>query len=304
MSDWRRDLLKMLGAPVTGQSLRFLKNWQRWEGGHTHNDARFNWLNTTADAPGATGSINSVGVKAFGSKREGVNALAITLLNGRYNDIVRALRQGNPYGADLTAGLSTWVSGSPTGNPEYARKVMGGTGDPKGSSTRARAGAPRKAAPLPGPDPMAGLEIAFGDDPSFLRLMRGVMTPPEPPGSPGKRPVGAPGRAGRGLQIPTSWKPTHVTSGLGWGTYTARDFMGAPGTPVSLSEDVTVVYFHPDGAQEGGGSMLVRTASGAEYWIGHVDNGLAPGTRARAGQTLAVISPDHPRPHAHVDRRG
>lgn len=307
MSDWRHDLLKMIGAKPTPGNLRFLKTWQRWEGGHTNNDARYNWLNTTMDAPGSTGEINSVGVKAFGTQREGVNALAITLLNGRYNDIVRGLRSGRPFTQDLSAGLSTWVSGSPTGNLSYAQKIMGtAAGDPKGPSTRARPEPIRKAGSLPGPDPMAGINVAFADDPEFLNLFNslGLFQPEEEPvkvRSPkeSSRPV----KAGRGIQIPRKWKGTHVTSGLGWDTGTAEDIMGAPGTPVSLSEDVTVVYYHPNGAQ-GGDSMLVRTKSGREYWLGHVASGRPAGSRIRAGESLAVISADHPRPHVHVDRRG
>ena len=315
MSDWRRDLLKMLKAPITPGNLRFLKTWQRWEGGHTHNEARYNWLNTTMDAPGATGEINSVGVKSFASQREGVNALAATLLNGRYGDIVKGLKSGRPFTQDLTAGLSTWVSGSPTARPDYANKIMGsgpGTrrapagGDGVRSAYPGGAGPTGNAGPLPGPDPMAGLDIAFADDPEFLATLRGFM---EQPAIPKDRPARLGKRRatqsfkGKGMSIPTSWTGTHPTDGLGWGSGTAVDLMGNPGTPVSLQEDVTVVYWHPTGAQ-GGGSMLVRTDSGREYWLGHIANGRKAGTRVRAGRPLAVISSDHPRPHVHVDRRG
>lgn len=107
---------------------------------------------------------------------------------------------------------------------------------------------------------------------------------------------------GKGVQVPISWTGTHVSDGLGWGTNTAEDIMAAPGTPVLAPESGIVVYFHPTGAQ-GGGSMLIRTDSGREYWLGHIDKGVRPGTKVRRGQRVAVVSADHPRPHVHVDSR-
>jgi len=49
--------------------------------------------------------------------------------------------------------------------------------------------------------------------------------------------------------------------------------------------------------------MYFRSDSGYEYWIGHIDNMLPEGTRVKKGQVFAAISADHPRPHAHLDRR-
>ena len=132
MSDWRVDVLRTMRAPVTPQNLNFLQSWQRWEGGHTNNSARFNWLNTTY---GAGQPINSVGVKAFPSYAAGIQNTVATIQNGRYGDIIAGLMSGNPYNHNVAAGLSTWVSGSPTGNLTYASKVMGspykGGGTPK-----------------------------------------------------------------------------------------------------------------------------------------------------------------------------
>src|SRR5574337_767947 len=125
MADWRSALLASVGARPTPQNLAFLQNWQRMEGGATNNDATFNWLNTTLNAPGAIRSINSAGVKAYDTQAHGIAALASTLKNGRYGDILAGLRSGNPYQSNVAAGLETWVSGSPTGNPTYAKRVLG-----------------------------------------------------------------------------------------------------------------------------------------------------------------------------------
>jgi murein DD-endopeptidase MepM/ murein hydrolase activator NlpD len=100
--------------------------------------------------------------------------------------------------------------------------------------------------------------------------------------------------------LPTSWKATHQTDGLGWGTKTATDIMAKPGTLVGAPEDGVVLKWNPTGAQ-GGGSMYFKAASGRLYWIGHVANGLKPGSRVKRGQTLAAVSSDHPRPHVHLD---
>lgn len=107
---------------------------------------------------------------------------------------------------------------------------------------------------------------------------------------------------GKMVSVPRAWKGTHVTDGLGWGTKTAIDIMGKPGTRVSSPAAGVVVYFHPTGAQ-GGGSMLIRGTDGKEYWIGHIDKGLKSGTAIRFGQPIGVISADHAAPHVHLDWR-
>ena len=118
--------------------------------------------------------------------------------------------------------------------------------------------------------------------------------------------MSAPAYSGQGrLTLPTQWKGTHVTSGLGWGTKTAADIMARAGTPVGAPEPGVVEYFHPTGAQGGGSMLFDPVAPGPDYWIGHIAQGLPAGTRIRRrGQRIAVISPDHAAPHAHVDRGG
>lgn len=171
MADWRTAVLRKLGAKPTKQNLKFLDTWQRWEGGHTNNDARFNWLNTTKDAPGALGSINSVGVKKFKSFGHGVQATVATLKNGRYEDIIDALKSGDPYRRNPSAGLQTWVSGSPTGNPGYASKILGGKATAQ--SRPALLGAPPR---VPRGKAQSGawdyaMGLIFADDPEMISIM-------------------------------------------------------------------------------------------------------------------------------------
>jgi uncharacterized protein YukE len=109
--DFGVALLQKLGAPVTKSNLQFLIAWSNEEGGHFHNGAHFNPLNTTLNEPGAT-TFNSVGVKAYTSWDQGVTATAATLQNGRYNDIVAALKGGDAAQTAASASsLKTWSGG-------------------------------------------------------------------------------------------------------------------------------------------------------------------------------------------------
>jgi len=167
MAEWRTALLKSLGVPVTPRNKKFLSAWQRWEGGHT------NWLNTTRNTPGAVASINSVGVKAYRSFDDGIQALTETLRNGRYQDILDGLAAGDPYSAKPVAGLSTWVSGSADGNLGYASKVLGTkvSAAPASPLGRGKGVTPKQPK---GIDKMAFFEIAFEDDPVFLQQLASI----------------------------------------------------------------------------------------------------------------------------------
>ena len=116
--DFGVALLQEVGAPVTKSNLQFIIAWSNEEGGHWHNGAHFNPLNTTLNEPGAT-TFNSVGVKAYGSWDQGVAATAATLQNGRYNDIVAALQGGNAAQTAASAtSLKTWSGGRLREHPE------------------------------------------------------------------------------------------------------------------------------------------------------------------------------------------
>jgi Peptidase family M23. len=322
-----------MGFPVTKANLRFLSSWQAQEGGATHNSATFNWFNTTRGSQFP--SINSVGVRAYPSFNAGITETAATLNNGNYNDILAGLKAGNPYKAPVRDDLSTWVSGSPTKGLSYASRVLGSSA-PAVSQPRAVAKAVAAGKTRPAQTQTGDLTAARSALMSYFiasnnALMSGETPPDFTPYGVLARNLAAEARqtaskriatpttvsrtpqsheaakshtttAQGFLQAPTSWQGTHVTDGLGWGTKTAEDIMAAPGTAVGAPEDGVIEYFHPTGAQ-GGGSMLLRTDSGKEYWLGHIANGLPHGSRVKRGQQIAVISADHPRPHLHIDER-
>ena len=87
--NWQAQILKGVGAPVTPANLQFVNAWARAEGGRASN----NPFNTTQPAGGAS-SYNSVGVRNYVSPQQGIQATIQTLNNGRYGDILSALRQG------------------------------------------------------------------------------------------------------------------------------------------------------------------------------------------------------------------
>lgn len=116
-------ILAGIGAPVTPENKRFMYAWRAAEGGQ----AAFNPFNTTQGAPGAT-NYNTAGVKNYASEEQGVAATVKTLLNGRYGDIVSALRDGGP-GASAAAAQA--LARSPWGTGELVLRVLKGRGQRK-----------------------------------------------------------------------------------------------------------------------------------------------------------------------------
>lgn len=108
---WARTLLVRLGMPVTTDNVAAIAAWEMAEGGHWHNTARYNPLNTTQLEPGAT-AMNSVGVKAYVSWAQGFTATVATFHHGFYGAILAALRKGNDAVAVARAvGASPWGTG-------------------------------------------------------------------------------------------------------------------------------------------------------------------------------------------------
>lgn len=121
---WIDALLKRIGAPSTPSNRAFLVAWQAGEGG----GARFNPLNTTRHGYSGESDYNSVGVKNYTNAAQGAQALADTLNNGHYNNIVSALKKGNVSSKQLAAMVvaSPWgTKHFPTlGNLPAARQIQ------------------------------------------------------------------------------------------------------------------------------------------------------------------------------------
>jgi len=108
---WAQAFVKRLGMPMTADNVAAVVAWEMAEGGHWYNTAYFNPLNTTQSMPGAT-VFNSVGVKAYKSWAQGLEATVITINNGYYGGILSALNAGNDGQAVAAAvAASPWGTG-------------------------------------------------------------------------------------------------------------------------------------------------------------------------------------------------
>jgi hypothetical protein len=108
------DLLARLGMAETTENVRAVMAWQQAEGTR----AAFNPLATTQRSSGAT-DFNSVGVKNYTSYEQGLQATVTTLHNGRYDEILAALRDGSS-----AERLADAVARSPWGTGDGVSRVL------------------------------------------------------------------------------------------------------------------------------------------------------------------------------------
>jgi hypothetical protein len=112
---WIVALLASIGAPPTTANINSIAGWieheTSWDSsppdGALYTD---NPLNTTEPGFGATGSVNSVGVKIYPTLTQGLAATVAALENGDYSDILAALRSGKGL-TGTYQGLATWSGG-------------------------------------------------------------------------------------------------------------------------------------------------------------------------------------------------
>jgi hypothetical protein len=176
-------VLKRLGKPVTRANVRALVGWEHAEGGHFHNDARFNPLNTTEPAPGAGNTGTQGNIKIYRSPRQGIRATVRTLRNGRYGGILAALEQGhNPQAVARAIGASPWGTSA-----ALISKVIAGTPAPA-HIPRAAGGGGRGGAQLLTSSRGAGTD--FGPQGSTVALLEalGAQQRPSPAPSAGLAP--------------------------------------------------------------------------------------------------------------------
>lgn len=123
--EFYKSILKGIGAPITDENMKFLYAWRQAEGGKAKN----NPFNTTQAKPNSTFynclkkgiSGCKSGVRNYMSSQDGIDATIKTIKNGRYQNIIDALKSGNS--AEKTAQA---LKSSPWGTGELALKVVKG----------------------------------------------------------------------------------------------------------------------------------------------------------------------------------
>lgn len=115
--DWALDLIRRLVVSPTLDNIRAVLAWVRAEGGHFHNAATYNPLNTSYDGFGGVSAFGTH-IKAYPSYEDGMGATVATITRGLdaygYRAIVDALRAGNDGQAVLDAiDRSSWGTHHP-----------------------------------------------------------------------------------------------------------------------------------------------------------------------------------------------
>ena len=111
---WAQQFLSAIGEPQTQCNVAAVTAWEQAEGGGPGGDgAAYNNLNTTEPEPGDW-SINSVGVRAYPSYGEGLQANVTAITNGLYGGVLSALRAGSNAQAVADA-----VASSPWGTAPF-----------------------------------------------------------------------------------------------------------------------------------------------------------------------------------------
>ena len=123
--EFYKKILSCLGAEPTKGNMAFFYAWRQAEGGK----ARNNPFNTTQSKPGSTFynclkkgvSGCKSGVRNYLSSQDGVDATVRTIKNGRYQNIINALKSGDSAEKSALA-----LKSSPWGTGELALKVVRG----------------------------------------------------------------------------------------------------------------------------------------------------------------------------------
>jgi len=113
-TDFAHAFLNALGDPVSSPNVSAIVAWEAAEGGHWHNSAEFNPLNTTLVLDGSH-AINSAGVQSYSSWDVGVTATVDTINLSPYGGVRSALHAGTSATAVANA-----VAASPWGTPNFS----------------------------------------------------------------------------------------------------------------------------------------------------------------------------------------
>jgi biotin carboxyl carrier protein len=316
-SEWQSQILRGVGAPITPANLQVVDAWQRAEGGTALN----NPFNTTQLAPGAS-SYNSVGVRNYPTPQAGIDATIQTLRNGRYQNVLDALRQGTS-----AMGTAQAIAASPWGTGAGVERVLGG---PSGAPAPTLPAPSVSPAPLSSPSatpltalgaPNLGMGVVAGLQSG--NLLGGIMgsllyNQPAAPkstlpagGAPsssvplGGAPAGGPapkvGAVKLGDPIPPKYQTSigglHPTEGLAG--FPAHDYFAPAGAPVAAPVTGTIVKLSgnnpADGPTEGphgpfGWSAYVQGQNGRTYYLTHMGTrDVKVGETVKAGQVIGTV---------------
>lgn len=106
--DWARDFLTRAGFPITGANLQTVVSWELAESGA--GGGMWNPLNTTQGGYAGESDFNSVGVKNYASRDDGLAANARVIHNGFYPAVVARFM----FGQDAR-GTADAITASPWG---------------------------------------------------------------------------------------------------------------------------------------------------------------------------------------------
>lgn len=121
---WRDDLLVRLHAPLTPDTRAAVLAWMHAEGGHWHNTAKYNPLNTSYEGHGGTSAGTSQkSIKKYPTYEAGMRATVDTLLVSRfapqYAPIVAALKANDGQAAITAIASSPWGTKLPVLQKRY-----------------------------------------------------------------------------------------------------------------------------------------------------------------------------------------
>jgi len=129
--DFASALLDRLGFPNNQNNIVSIVAWEALEGGHWHNAAKFNPLNTSQPMPGSFNPGFAANVQAYVSWDQGIEATAKTLLYAAYSPIREALLHSADPNITLAAiAVTPWGTKNVAGKDPYAlASSYGGTPD-------------------------------------------------------------------------------------------------------------------------------------------------------------------------------
>lgn len=102
---WYDDLRRAVGAPATALNHKFFASWQSYSPPACRN----NPIAASRKMPGSTDCYqlsDTRWAQNYTSPNQGINATAAQIKSGNFDNILHAVRTGNPYAADLAAGVS------------------------------------------------------------------------------------------------------------------------------------------------------------------------------------------------------